>query len=224
MLGHEPRLLQDFTSEVAQLVQVVEDVPLEFAEVDDEPAGHFDARSGSRTAPRPSVAEQLFFLNNRITETFHTFELIAGRLVHVPGRKSLIWLSDAFPLVIDNSVVPGANAAEVVYHQNLERLLARLNRADVAVYGVAACGLSVTARSYSGTMVQLAERTGGTAFYGRNDLDEGIRLALEDMRISYTLGFHVPAGAAPGLHEIRVRVNRPGVRLRYRESYELAAR
>ena len=148
----------------------------------------------------------------------------ASRLVDVPGRKSLIWLSDAFPLVIDNSVVPGANAAEVVYHQNLERLLARLNRADVAVYGVAACGLSVTARSYSGTMVQLAERTGGTAFYGRNDLDEGIRLALEDMRISYTLGFHVPAGAAPGLHEIRVRVNRPGVRLRYRESYELAAR
>jgi hypothetical protein len=73
-------------------------------------------------------------------------------------------------------------------------------------------------------LYELAVRTGGTEFSGRNDLDEGMRLALEDMRIGYTLGFNVPEGAAPGLHEIRVRVNRPGVKLRYRESYELVSR
>ncbi len=71
-------------------------------------------------------------------------------------------------------------------------------------------------------MEQLSERTGGVTFTGRNDIDAGIRTALEDMRVSYVLGFHVPAGAAPGLHEIRVKVSRPGVRLRYRESYQLA--
>lgn len=222
LLGHDPRLLCDFTSEMALLMQVVEDADLEFGEVDNVAPGRFDARYGARTGPRPSVEEQLFFLNNRITDTFHTFELVADRLAHVPGRKSLIWLSDAFPLIINGSVIPGANQLEVVYYQNLERLLAKLNRADVAVYPVDARGLSATTRSYTGTMLQLAERTGGTAFFDRNDLDEGVRLALEDMRLSYTLGFHVPAGAAPGLHEIRVKVKRPGVTLRYHESYQLA--
>jgi VWFA-related protein len=222
LLGHEPRLLHDFTSEMGELVAAVEEAGLEWGGVDNGPNSPFDARYGGKVGPRPSVEEQLFFLNNQINDTFHTFELIADRLAHVPGRKSLIWLSNAFPLEINSSVIRGANSAEVVYYQNLERLLARLNRADVAVYGVDAAGLSTTSKSYAGTMEILAERTGGTAFSSRNDLDEGMRLALEDMRVSYTLGFHVPAGALAGVHEIRIRVNRPGIRLRYRESYQLA--
>jgi VWFA-related protein len=224
LLGNEPRLLHDFTSDMAELVQVVEETELEWGDLDNDTPGRFDARFGSRTGPRPGLEEQLFFMNKRVTESFRALELISDRLVHVPGRKSLIWMSDAFPLVVDNNVIPGAHPLELVYYQNLERLLARLNRADIAVYGVDAHGLATTAGSYPGTMVQFAERTGGTAFYGRNDLDTGVRLALEDMRVSYILGFHVPPGAAPGIHEIRVRVSRSGVTLRYRESYELAER
>jgi hypothetical protein len=71
-------------------------------------------------------------------------------------------------------------------------------------------------------MFELASRTGATTFAARNDLDEGIRMALEDMRLSYTLGFNVPEAAALGTHEIRVHVNRPGIKLRYRESYDWA--
>lgn len=58
-------------------------------------------------------------------------------------------------------------------------------------------------------------------FQPRQKLDEGMRLALEDLSASYTLGFHAPEDAATGLHEIRLRVNRPGVTLRYRETYRL---
>ena len=36
---------------------------------------------------------------------------------------------------------------------------------------------------------------------------------------SYTLGFHAPEGGRHGLHAIDVRVDRPGVKLRYRETY-----
>jgi VWFA-related protein len=223
LLGHEPRLLCDFTSDMAELAHAVEDAGLEPADLGPEsPAGRFDARYGARTGPRPGVEEQVFFLNNRITDTFHTFEAIAGHLARVPGRKSLIWLTAAFPLVINGGVIPGANPLEVVYYQNLERLLGRLNRADVAVYPVDARGLSLTSKGYTPTMEQFSERTGGVTFAGRNDVDEGIRLALEDLRVSYVLGFHVPPGAAPGLHEIRVKVKRAGLNLRYRESYQLA--
>jgi VWFA-related protein len=208
--GRNSRLLCDFTSDLSELVRILEAADLEFGDLDiDTPAGRFDARYGGRTAAKMSAEEQFFFQNKRITDTLRTFGILADRLALLPGRKSLVWLSDAFP------VTP-------IYYPDLERVYGRLNRADVAVYGVDARGLSASTRSYAGTMIQFAERTGGTAFYDRNDLDQGLRLALEDQTVSYVLGFHVPAKAVPGLHEIRVRVNRQHVQLRYRESYELA--
>jgi VWFA-related protein len=207
--GRNSRLLCDFTSDVSELERVLEAADLDFGDLDiDTPAGRFDARFGGRTAVKMTAEEEFFFLNKRITDTVRTFGILADRMARLPGRKSLVWLSDAFP------VTP-------IYYPDLERLFGRLNRADVAVYGVDARGLSATTRSYSGTLVQFAERTGGTAFHSRNDLDEGLRLALEDQNISYVLGFQVPNKAAPGLHEIRVRVNRSRLQLRYRESYEL---
>lgn len=86
-----------------------------------------------------------------------------------------------------------------------------------------AVGLTTTTRSYGGTLSDFAQRTGGTAFTGRNDLDEGMKEALDDMHSGYMLGFHVPENAAAGLHEIHIRVNRSGLKLRYRESYDWAA-
>lgn len=42
----------------------------------------------------------------------------------------------------------------------------------------------------------------------------------QDTEISYTLGFHMPEDAKPGLHAITVRVSRSGDKLRSRESYD----
>ncbi len=157
---------------------------------------------------------------NRVLDTLRAFGDIAEMLGRLPGRKSLIWLSNGFPMVLDGSVLASARPGELVFFDDIERALGKLNRADVAVYGIDAAGLSVLNRSWSGTLEEFASRTGGTAFFARNDLDEGMRLAFEDMRTGYTLGFHVPENAAQGLHALQVRVNRPGVKLRYRESYD----
>ncbi|HWC98165.1 MAG TPA: VWA domain-containing protein [Candidatus Sulfopaludibacter sp.] len=213
LIDREPRLLHEFTSDMAELVEVLQNLDLTFSDIDDETTpGRFDARYAGRAGRGMSAEEQFFFMNRRITDTFRAFEKIAGRLAHVPGRKSLIWLSDAFPLSTNG----------VFYYPDFERVVAQLNRSDVAVYSVDARGLSTITRSYTPTMEQFAERTGGTAFHSRNDLDEGMRLALEDLNVSYMLGFHVGANAALGPHEIRVRIKRPGIKLRYRESYQLA--
>lgn len=223
LLDHDPRLLHDFTSDMDILRQVVEDTDLDFGSVEDAAPGRFDARYSGR-GRSGNVEEQILFRQNKVLDTLHTLEVIADHLAHVPGRKSLVWITAGFPVTIDGNVVAGARPGELHFVQGLERALGRLNKADIAVHTVDACGLSMTCRSYGDSMGELSSRTGGTEFAGRNDLDEGMRLAFEDMRISYTLGFNVPEGAAPGLHEIRVRVNRPGVKLRYRESYELVER
>ncbi len=213
LLGKHSHLVWDFTNDMSELVQAIEEAGLDPENLGPEsPPGRFDARYGSRTGPRLSAEEQLFFLNNRVNDSFETLQLMADRLARLPGRKSLIWLTAAFPLLVNGGVS---------YYPNMERLLARLNRADVAVYPVDARGLTVMAQGYPQTMEQISERTGGVMFAQRNDIGEGVRIALEDMRISYMIGFQVPANAAPGLHEIRVKVKRAGVVLRYRESYEL---
>jgi VWFA-related protein len=205
IMDHDPRLLHDFTSDMTALIPAVEEAGVGFPTVDDETPGRGRGASGN-------TEWQILYWQNEVFDSLHTLQVVADHLAHVPGRKSLVWLSAGFPLMVGG----------IDFMPRVERVLARLNKADVAMYTVNTCGLSTNCRSYEGPMYELASRTGATTFAARNDLDEGIRLALEDMRISYTLGFNVPEGASLGLHEIRVRVNRPGVKLRFRESYDWA--
>jgi VWFA-related protein len=206
VLDHDPRLLHDFTSDMPALVQAVQDAGVGGPTVEDDTGGR--GRAGGYTE------WQILYWQNEAFDTLHTLEVVAGHLGHVPGRKSLVWLSVGFPMTIGG----------IDFVPRVDRALGRLNKADVALYTVNACGLSRGCSSYGDPMYELATRTGATTFAARNDLDEGIRLALEDMRISYTLGFNVPEGAALGLHQIRLRVNRPDVKLRYRESYDWAGK
>jgi VWFA-related protein len=215
LLGRQPRLLCGFTSSRAALLQAVSDVEPEFDELEHLPVGRFDARYGNR-AGTITPEERLFHQTNQVQDTLHTLGAIADILARAPGRKTLVWLSSGFPELLRGR----GGAVETSFADDVERVLAWLNNSDVAVYPVDAQGLSALPHGDRGTLLELASRTGGTAFYDRNDLDEGMRLALEDMSVSYTLGFHVPEGALPGLHEIAVRVGRQG--LRYRESYQLA--
>jgi len=120
------------------------------------------------------------------------------------------------------SCCSGLGQEEASYREDADALIHELNRENVAVYAVDARGLQVCP-TYGDerTLQEISSRTGGTTFTNQNDLVEGMRLALEDSKISYTVGFSVPASATPGLHEISLRVTRPGVKLRNRESYEL---
>jgi VWFA-related protein len=219
-LSHNSGLLADFTDDMGVLAEVLAHADLDATELGEEHIGPFDARRGGPQAPHTPEIDILLW-ERKIQDSLEALDKIAGRLARVPGRKSLIWLSAGFPVVINDSVVRGAGPAAASYGDDFERLIARLNRADAAVYSVDARGLTVGAGGYRDTMKEIAERTGGTLFCDRNDIDEGVRLALEDQRLGYTLAYRLPDGHQVGLHEIKVQVKRKGVTLRYRESYEL---
>jgi hypothetical protein len=75
------------------------------------------------------------------------------------------------------------------------------------------------ARSLLG-MEELAERTGGMAYYNTNDAAKSIVRAIEDGANYYTLTYAPPdAKNDGGYHTIHVDVDRPGVQLTYRKSY-----
>jgi VWFA-related protein len=199
VLSTHTHLLVDFTADRDLLAALVERMDL-----DSGPDG---------AGPRVWTTEL------RVKETVRTVNLVAGHLLHVPGRKSLIWLTSGFPMLLQGRGRGGPAVA--LFFQDVEKSLARLNAADVAIYSIDASGLRMGPNFLFETLQEISTRTGGTAFFDRNDLDEGVRQALEDAAASYTLGFHTPDDARRGgLHAIEVRVDRRGVKLRYRETYD----
>jgi len=74
--------------------------------------------------------------------------------------------------------------------------------------------------SHHATLDLLAERTGGKAFYNRNDLDDVIRKSIDDGSTYYTLGYY-PSNKNwdDKFRKIEVKVNRPDVKLRHRLGY-----
>jgi VWFA-related protein len=191
VVAHESRLLHDFTSEPAELLQTL-------ADTEEEPEDPFDPSRPPLTSPRVktwtalNTEERIFRFNLKILDTIDS----------LTGRKSLIWITNGFPILLDGRAVPGSK--EVTdYREYVEPLIDKINRANIAIYTVDPRGPAAPGYGDVGTLQEFSSRTGGTTFYARNDLDEGIRLALEDTKMSYTPGCRYRAGCArhsPGRH------------------------
>jgi len=70
------------------------------------------------------------------------------------------------------------------------------------------------------TMLNLAAQTGGQAFFNTNDIGGAIRLAIDDSRVTYELGFYPSTTKWDGsFHTLKVKVNRPAAHVRTRKGY-----
>ena len=182
-------------------------------------------------------------------QTVAALEAIAQHVAFIPGRKSLIWLSSGFPISIGYDGLPIRNRAMGTDDRNfmdlVERAARALNAANLAVYPVDAAALvapvnaasrvaaagvrpgappvaaTATPREHAiDTMIAIADRTGGRAFYNTNDLSNAIRIAIEDGRVVYMLAY-VPAHEQWNgkFRRIKVQTSRAGVHLHYRQGY-----
>jgi VWFA-related protein len=69
-------------------------------------------------------------------------------------------------------------------------------------------------------MEDMARRTGGRAFYNRNDLETGLRRALDDGKYGYELAYYPDSDRWKGdWRKLQVKVNRPGVTVVARSGY-----
>lgn len=70
------------------------------------------------------------------------------------------------------------------------------------------------------TMHDIADRTGGRAFMNSNDIGGAIRKAITDTQVSYTLAYAPTHDQWNGeFREIKVKINRGGLDVRYRKGY-----
>jgi VWFA-related protein len=81
-------------------------------------------------------------------------------------------------------------------------------------------GETHTAAANIDTLRLMADRTGGKAFYGSNNIAGAIRRAMDDSRLTYTLGYYPEHAKWDGsFHNIKVIVKSAGAQVRARTGY-----
>jgi VWFA-related protein len=189
---------------------------------------------------RQNEGEQSIERNRfRAAYTLGAMSELAHFLSGTPGRKNLIWFSNAFPSGLFNST--GSLQTDFRKTMNL------LARSQVAVYPVGLRGLAtsplsdVSATKYAlnggkvvegdvdtfasligdehATSDRMAKATGGKAFDNANDLDQAVSKALEDGSHYYTLVYSPTDKRQDGSYR-KISVVAPGgYKLAYRDGY-----
>ncbi len=185
-------------------------------------------------------------IRTRETDTKQVLELAARHLANVPGPKSLIWISAAFPL----------HWSYLDFTPDMVEAARKLNDAGVALYAVDPRGVAgalsaqtnVAPAEFGGvhtqeqiaalmigegrfpapfgrdTMFLLTSLTGGLMYAEDNGIEKLIQAAADDGEFTYTLGFYPAQEDRDGVrHSLRVGVSKPGIALRYRQNYLASA-
>jgi len=176
-------------------------------------------------------------LDQRVNLTLTALDQVARFLSSVPGRKNLIWLSGSFPITMGPDPAAGSMvfANERSYYQQIEDTDNLLCMSQVAVYPVDARGLVApilrsgpgTAQAYAarlaaehGSLDQIADDTGGTAYYNVKGLANAILSAIDNGRNYYSLTYAPTNRNFNGkLRHIRLKLDHFGYHLAYRRHY-----
>jgi len=170
-------------------------------------------------------------------------------LAGVEGRKILIYVSDGLPQVVGQEFfdtiqtkfhASQAAAEAFTFDRSASylTLVQAANAQGVTLYTIDAAGLqsdeNVSAergtmdsrpstfflrQNYQEPLQTLAHETGGIAAINTNDPKHELDEVAKDFTDFYSLGYRSTRGAVDRPHQIEVKVDRPGLRARYRAGY-----
>lgn len=147
-----------------------------------------------------------------------SLKTLAAQLAGQSGRKSIFWFTQGLP-----PVVLWGDGINNTMDKAWDDTIASLNDANIAVNTVDNNGLGGPPRFWGrGTILmqkQLSEETGGKSYYYRNDLGGALAEGIADSRAGYVLGFYL-TNTDGEYHSLKVRVDKPGLDLKYRQGYD----
>lgn len=176
---------------------------------------------------------------NRLRLTLEELSELTGAMSGFHGRKNVIWLSEYFPvsfgLVSDNGHFSNLRR----YDDLVRNTASTLSSSQVALYPIDVRGLTSgflgTATLEGGPandvsaitnlearhmgMDEIAEQTGGHAYYNTNDLKDAMQRSLESGSEYYTLAYVPPHAPDSQFHRVKVHLTRSGLRAEYRSGY-----
>jgi len=175
--------------------------------------------------------------------TLGALNLITRGARDLPGRKAIVLVSDGFVLpkaegnprvreALDRAIDQAARSGVVIYTLDARGLQSGGLRADdnIKIRGESQVRADQSDRNRfllesQDALAYLAEQTGGFAVLNTNDLARGLGRIVDDVRDYYVIGY-VPddqtfkrVGNKAKLHNVSVRIKRPGVRVKTRQSF-----
>jgi len=151
----------------------------------------------------------------RINSTYQALANVATRMSAIPGRKTLIWVTQGVPIEMRAASQP------IDFSPLLNKLAATMNQARISAYTVQQSmrGAGAGDDQSSLTLQRLAELTGGRS-YASDRIAQALKESATDARAGYRLGYYLPAEYWDGkFHKIRVSASRPGVRIQTISGY-----
>ena len=162
----------------------------------------------------------------RIELTYLALDALASQLSSVPGRKSIVWLSDGVPLELGPR---RSDTGDVVdFTPQLRQMSEAFDRSGVSIYPVRQVmlgspsnldGANRTGLDSLDTLDEFAGMTGGRQDAGK-DIAPAVRQAISDTSTSYEMGFYPDEKSWDNkFHKLRVTCARKGVRIQARTGY-----
>lgn len=238
--GNGLGLLEQFTSDKRLLYSAIERLQWNPLSRDMMPTfSDASAEVSDDAAARQEVTAQAdeFRTTSYTTGTLGAISFVINSLRSLPGRKSVILMSDGFNI---NSTNNNDNTTQQIL-ANLQSLVEQANRSSVVVYAIDAKGLQpfqpganvggrMSASAYTDATDQaqaalegptfVANQTGGFVVTNTNDLNIGIEEALYDQQSYYLIGFDPEDEKFDRKrHSIKLKVKRPGLRVRSRSGF-----
>jgi len=189
------------------------------------------------------------YVESRYNETavrLNALRALISSLAGLPGRKALLYVSDALALQPGDEAIQLLQEVCAIKADRtrdlsgaLRRLTSDANARRVTFYTLEAAGspplpsssveragaamassLEFFERSnHQDGLFNLASETGGRAILQANDVRASLARVAEDLKSYYSLGY-TPGHQGDGrVHSIQVKVNRPGVTVRHRQTY-----
>ena len=123
-------------------------------------------------------------------------------------------------ILISEGFIPGRQMRRMM-HQVVDRATqSRVSLNVVDSKGLTMAGLSTERVAREQTLKTMAESTGGIYFRGSNDLVAGLRHISNTRSVYYVVSYASPNQKAEGkYHKIKVKVDRPGLRVSHRRGY-----
>jgi VWFA-related protein len=184
----------------------------------------------------------------RMESSLDAMESLGRHLAGIPGRKNLVWIGGGFSMMSMGSTDPTTNPRLENFEKMVQETSQRLAQEGISLYIVDARGLEASSNTSAAhsdapmplrgrgrfepqldaerassdprsAMHMMASITGGRYMFDSNDLAQGFRKTVADLRGAYTIGFYAPEAPDNRWHKLKVNVTRPGVSVRHREGY-----
>ena len=234
------RVLSDFTNDRDKLnkaiAQLLPGVSSNLADSLYAPAqnGEYDVQQDNGAA---FTADETEFNVFNTDQKLEALEGMANVLGAIPGRKSLIEFTGGITQTGEENrtqlraATDAANRANVsIYSIDARGLMAAVPGGDVTSDAATGTSMFTGASVYHqtdqredsrDTLATLATDTGGRAFFDLGDLSDAFPKIQQDNGGYYLVGYYLNANVKRdgAWHAVRVKVNAPGVKVRYRNGY-----